>query len=663
MDILTRVRFDSQRVRPTMVLGFHDRKTSRHRYLDYLTRRRQELKDQDKKDEDNPRRRIQEGRGFGKLIVEFWRLLPGHRSALVAALFGLSVARLLSLTLPASTKFVIDYVLLNRPLPADFPKWIPLPESPQGKLVAMASLVLIISVVSSMIQLWARWKATLTTQRLQVRIRRKLFDHAARLPLHKVHDIKSGGVSSLLREDAGGVGDLIFNLIFNPWRAIIQLLGGIVILIWVDWRLLLGALAVLPIVYWNHQLWVRWIRPLYRDIKRQRQDIDSQTTEAFAGMRVVRAFGRQRRESSRFVGESHLMSRQEINVWWTARTIEVVWDMLLPFASGLLMLYGGMQVLNGQLSPGDLMMFLVYLTMLLEPIAVIATSATQFQSNLAAFDRVLDILGEPRELSDHQSKQPAEAELFDGPIRIENISFRYPKSDEFVLNDIDLEIEPGSLVTLVGRSGSGKTTLCNLVARFHDPTVGRITLSGIDLRDIHVETYRKFLGIVEQEVFLFDGTVAENIGYAVRETNKNDVVRAAKIANAHEFIMSLPEGYDTRIGERGVRLSGGQRQRLAIARAVLADPKLFILDEATSNLDSESEQLIQQSLAELMRGRTSIVIAHRLSTVRNADRILVMEAGRIVESGTHSELMSSPSRYREMVELQQMDFADESLAE
>ena len=648
-----------------MVLGFHDRKTSRRRYRDYLTRRQEELKDRDNGNEDNPRRRIQEGRGFGRLLIEFWRLLPGHRGAIVAALVGLSVARLLTLTLPASTKFVIDYVLLNHPLPANFPTWIPLPETPQGKLVALASLVLVISIISSLIQLWARWKATLTTQRLQVRIRRKLFDHAARLPLHKVHDIKSGGVASLLREDAGGVGDLIFNLIFNPWRAVIQLLGGLVVLIWVDWRLLLGAIAILPIVYWNHQLWVRWIRPLYRDIKRQRQDIDSQTTEAFAGMRVVRAFGRQRRESSRFVGESHLMSRQEMNVWWTARSIEVVWDMLLPFASGLLMLYGGMQVLNGKLSPGDLMMFLIYLTMLLEPIAVIATSATQFQSNLAAFDRVLDILSEPRELSEQKSTRPADAELFEGPIRVENVSFRYPKSSEFVLNDIDIDIEPGSLVALVGRSGSGKTTLCNLLARFHDPTEGRITVGGIDLRDIHVETYRKFLGIVEQEVFLFDGTVAENIGYSVRETSQDDVVHAAKIANAHEFIMALPAGYETRIGERGVRLSGGQRQRLAIARAVLADPKLFILDEATSNLDSESEQLIQQSLAELMKGRTSIVIAHRLSTVRNADRILVMEAGRIIESGTHAELMASNTRYRDMVELQQMDFsvADESLAD
>lgn len=641
------------------MLSLHERTSSKRRYREYLSTRRSELAKPGGTDVDKARQRIREGRGFGRLVAEFWVLLAGYRGSIAWALVALSLARLLGLALPASTKFVIDNVLLGKPLGPTIQRWLPTSITPAQLLWILAGTVMAVSVVSTLLSLWARWRATLTTQRIQVELRRRVFEHASRLPLHKVHDIKSGGVSSLLREDASGVGDLVFNLLFNPWRAVVQLLGGLAVLLWVDARLLLGSLALLPIIYWNHRLWVRWIRPLYRDIKKQRQEIDAQTTEAFAGMRVVRAFGRQKRESTRFVGESHLMSRKELHVWWTARAIEVVWDLLLPLASGALLLYGGSQVLSGRLSPGDLMMFLVYLTMLLEPVAILATSATQFQSNLAAFDRVLDVLAEPRELADHPSRLPARAEMFDGPICFENVTFRYPKAESAALTQIDVEIESGETIALVGRSGSGKTTLCNLIARFYDPSEGRVTLGGVDLREIQVETYRRFLGIVEQDVFLFDGTVAENIGYAVREADMEAIEQAARIAHADEFIRKLPSGYETRIGERGVRLSGGQRQRIAIARAVLADPKIFILDEATSNLDTESERLIQQSLSELMKDRTSIVIAHRLSTIRHADRILVMENGRVIEIGSHGELMSLPSRYREMVEMQQMDLISE----
>lgn len=633
--------------------------SSRSRYHAYLRSRRTILAGRGDAPLDS-RRRVDAHRGFLRLLSEFWKLLKGSRGSLGVALALLTAAKLLQLALPASTKFVVDYVVLEHPLPAAFPTWLPWPDRRPLQLAAVAGTVLVLAVAATLVQLAARRRATIANQRTRVRLRRRLFEHAARLPLHKVHDLKSGGAASLLREDTGAVSDLVFNMLFNPFRAVVQLLGGLAVLLWVDARLLLGALAVLPIVAWNHRLWVRWMRPLHRDIKRLRQEIDGQTTEVFAGMRIVRAFGRQRRESARFVNQMHLMSRQEMHVWGASRLIEAIWDLLTPTASALLLLYGGVQVLNGTLTPGDLMMFLVYLAMLLEPIAVLATSATDFQSNLAAFDRVLDVFAEPRELSGSKSRTAASPDLFRGPIRLEGVSFRYPRRETDVLCDLNLQIEPGERVALVGRSGAGKTTLCNLVARFYDPTEGRITVSGVDLRDVHVETYRRLLGIVEQDVFLFDGAVSENIAYAVRDATPEQVERAARVANAHEFIKNLPNGYDTHIGERGVRLSGGQRQRIAIARAVLADPKIFILDEATSNLDTESERLIQESLAALMRGRTCIVIAHRLSTVRNADRILVMEAGRIVEIGSHAELMRGSSLYRDMVELQQMETLEAS---
>jgi ATP-binding cassette subfamily B protein/subfamily B ATP-binding cassette protein MsbA len=239
-----------------------------------------------------------------------------------------------------------------------------------------------------------------------------------------------------------------------------------------------------------------------------------------------------------------------------------------------------------------------------------------------------------------------------GRITFKDVSFTYAGSDEPVLHDVNLDVRPGEMVALVGPSGAGKTTLCNLVARFYDPTTGAVLLDGTDLRDIAVDSYRRLLGIVEQDTFLFDGTIADNIAYGRRDAGDEEIHDAARRANAHEFIEKLDRGYDTLIGERGVKLSGGQRQRLTIARAILADPKILILDEATSNLDTESERLIQSSLRELMLGRTSFVIAHRLSTIRHADRILVIEAGRIVEQGTHDELMAHSGRYRQMVDLQ-----------
>jgi len=294
----------------------------------------------------------------------------------------------------------------------------------------------------------------------------------------------------------------------------------------------------------------------------------------------------------------------------------------------------------------------MYLLMLLEPLSTLAQSATQVQNSLSGLDRVLDLLGESREMPSTPNSLKVDPHSVAGQIALEHISFTYPGSDRPALSDVNLLVEAGQMVALVGPSGAGKTTLSNLVARFYDPTSGRVTLDGRDLRDYDVESFRLLLGVVEQDVFLFDGTIAQNIGYARRNATAEEIRAAAEAANATEFIDEMSAGMQTIIGERGVRLSGGQRQRLAIARAILADPKLLILDEATSNLDTDSEQMIQQSLATLMRGRTSFVIAHRLSTISRADVIVVIENGRISQTGTNEELMSKGGKYRAMVEQQ-----------
>ena len=601
------------------------------------------------------------------LFRAFLGQIRGHGADVAFALATLTVATILGLAPPAATKFVIDSVLGDTPLPAVLTDTFPLPAGAEDGTLTRAGRgtlllwivggVLLISFVKVAVQLWGRWYATRATKRVQMAVRKRVFEHAVRLPLHRVHELKSGGIASVLRNDSGSVGDLIFFALYNPWRAVVQLLGSLAILAFVDWRLLLGAVAILPLVFVTHRTWIARIRPQWRAVRNTREDVDAQATESFGGMRVVRAFSRARAETRRNITAQHLMGRQELHVWWWMRIIEIVWETLIPLASAAVLAYGGFRVLDGELTLGDLMMFLTYLLMLLEPIAVLANSATQLQNGLSALDRVLDLTEESREFEPpahpvELSRTSVAGLPLEGRVEFAGVSFRYEGADAPALADVDLSVEPGMTVALVGRSGAGKTTLCNLVARFYDPTAGRVTLDGVDLREFEVERYRTLLGIVEQDVFLFDGTIGQNIAYARPDVTAADIRRAAEAANAAEFIDKLPEGYHTLIGERGVKLSGGQRQRLAIARAVLADPALLILDEATSNLDTESERLIQRALVELMDGRTSFVIAHRLSTIRDADLIVVLEDGRVAETGTHEDLMTRGGSYRDMVTLQ-----------
>ena len=630
------------------------------RYRDELTRRAREKREDAR---GKPKGALH--RSFGALIRAYLGLLAPYRPQVTVAFIALAIATSLALIPPAGIKIAIDSVFGDQPLPPIVQRWAPswINLSDRSAVLALvAGVTLITIMIKVCVSLVGRTRATVVAKLLQVALRRRAFAKAIHLPLARVHELKAGGVASLIREDAGAAGELLFGLLYNPFRAVIQLSGSLIILAWTDWRLLVGAIVLLPMVWFSHRTWVGRIRPIYRDLKKLRDEIDGHASESFSGIRVVRGFAREEAEAARFARGTNLQARTELLVWWWSRGVEIAWELFIPMATAGLLWYGGMQVVNGRLTAGDLVMFLTYVTLLLGPLEVLANTATNLQTGLASLDRTLDLLGEEDEFAQSAARAtlklaPAQVR---GDVRFDDVSFHYAGSERLVLDGVSFAANAGTTVALVGHSGAGKTTLSNLVARFHDPTRGAVTIDGHDIRDIELASYRRLLGIVEQDVFLFDGSIRENIAYARPDASDAAIAHAAKVARADVFIAKLEEKFDTRIGERGVKLSGGERQRLALARAVLADPRILILDEATSNLDTESERHIQAALGEILRGRTSFVIAHRLSTIREADLILVMEDGKVVERGTHDELIRSSGRYATMVVLQTEPRRDES---
>ncbi len=605
-------------------------------------------------------------RSFGELFGRLLGMLGHHRKSLGFALGALAVSTLASLIPLYAPKIVFDHVLDDQPAPGWLQPALDAVPSSSGRLGVLIAVSLALTAVSIAVGLLGRWTATRISKLVGARVRRQVFEHAASLPLPRVQALRSGGVSSILRDDASAPGSLVFEMLYNPARAILQLLGSLAILAVIEVRLLGLALVLLPTVWLTHRTWIARVRPLWREVRRTRRDIDARSTESFAGIRVVRGFSRSGAETAAFARQTHLMARQELHTWWWMRGVDTAWALLIPVATAALLYYGSLRIIADRaavegglitatqaFTVGGLVAFLTYLGALLGPIASLAATATNLQNSLAGLDRTLDLLDEPTELEGTSGTVIVNDQTTAGRVTFEAVGFAYPGSDTPALEGIELDALPGQTVALVGPSGAGKSTLCNLVARFYSPTSGRLLLDGTDVSELTIDSYRRLLGIVEQDIFLFDGTIRQNIAYARRDADQHAVERAAKLAHADEFIDAMDEGYDTIIGERGVRLSGGQRQRLAIARAILADPKILILDEATSNLDSHSEQLIQNALTTLRQERTSFIIAHRLSTIRTADQILVLQGGRVVQRGTHDELAEQDGLYRSMLALQQ----------
>ncbi|MBI1369319.1 MAG: ATP-binding cassette domain-containing protein [Planctomycetes bacterium] len=628
----------------------HGSPSSRKRYSQFLAQRRTRvhLDEEGRVIDDLPADRRAKRRRYLRQYIEWLRpFLSG-----LIFIFILAVASaLLSMIRPVLTQQIIDHAVLADHLDAATKIW---------RLNVFGSAIIVTILIAQALDSWRNIRMSVLNMAIIHRLRQRLFDHMLELPLAVLHNTKQGGVTSRLSGDVDSVTRLLNLVIVSPGVAIVQVIVALAIIFAWNWRLALAATLCVPPLIFIHMAWVRRIRPIYRSMRRDREEVDGRVVESFGGIRVVRAFRREAHERHDYAAGHHTVVRKTL----LARVLETLvgagWGVMMPVISIVVVWYGGYLVIRdagtGAASPttiGQIFAFQWYAFFLLGPVLRIVESMSETQQSLAALERVFDLLAEPVDKPDAEDAVPAPRQVRE--LRFDHVWFGYDP-DRPVIRDFDLHVTGGSVIALVGSSGAGKTTITDLVARFQDPTRGAIACNGIDLRRFKLETYRQLLGVVQQDVFLFDGTVAQNIAYGRRGATDEQIIDAARRANADAFIRDLPQGYETIIGERGVKLSGGQRQRLSVARAFLADPQILILDEATSNLDTESEQLIQAAMTDLLRGRTTFVIAHRLSTVTHADMIVVMDAGEIVERGTHEELIKKSGLYTQMVQRQREAF-------
>jgi len=580
-------------------------------------------------------------------IVGFLR---PHWKALALALLAVVGESGANLAQPWPLKIVLDYLLQSKKPPP----WmaIPLHWIGPNRLAILNFAVLavaIIAIVGAISSYLENYLTTSVGQSVMHDLRRTLYHHIHRLSLAEHDEKRTGDLIGRVTTDIEAIQSFITTALLGILNSILTLVGIIGIMLYLNWRFTLISLAIAPVLFMVVYIFTRRIKKASRAVRKKESELLSIVQEVFSSIRVVKAFAREDYEERRFERQS----LENVETALLARnlkgTLAPIVDVIVAIGTCLMLGYGARLVLAGQLTAGDLVVFLLYLGMMYKPMRDLSKMTDTASKAEVGFDRIREVLETESGMRDLPGAR--RAGRFQGKIEFDKVSFGY-KPDQLILKDVSFEIEPGQVAAFVGPTGGGKTTIISLIARFYDPLSGGVKIDGTHIRNYTMKSLRQQISFVLQETLLFRAPVWENIAYGRPEANRAEIIRAAKLANAHEFIEEMPEGYDTMVGERGVTLSGGQRQRIAIARAVIRNTPILVLDEPTSGLDAVSEQAVFEALDRLMEGKTSIVIAHHLATIRRADIIFVVKDNTLVERGTHDELLAAGGLYSELYDVQ-----------
>jgi ABC-type multidrug transport system fused ATPase/permease subunit len=565
-----------------------------------------------------------------ELLPEIWVFIKPRRALLALGFGVMAINRLAGLILPASTKYLVDDVIGKRRLALLLPLVLAVVGATAAQGVTSFTLTQLLSKEA---------------QRLIAELRRKVQAHVGRLPVAFYDSTKTGALVSRIMSDVEGLRNVIGTGMVQFFGGLLTALFALAILIKISFSMTAAAIAILAGFGVALKKAFGTMRPIFRERRKINAEVTGRLTESLGGVRVVKGYHAEAREAGVFAGGVERLLQNILKTLTATSLMSLSSTTLLGMVSALIMFLGARQIVGGSMTLGSFLEYTIFLGLLVGPVFQIVDIGTDLTEAVAGLERTREILSERPE--DEDPRRSVALGPIRGKVTLENVSFAYD-AGKAVLEGITFTAEPGTVTALVGPSGAGKSTIIGLIAAFYVPAAGTVRVDGVDLATARLDSYRTQLGVVLQDTFLFDGTIRENVAFSRPDASEEQIRAACRIARVDEFAEAFENQYETIVGERGVKLSGGQKQRVSIARAILADPRILILDEATSSLDSESEALIQDGLSYLMQGRTTFVIAHRLSTVRRADQILVVEAGRIIERGTHESLYAAGNRYYEL---------------